>query len=80
MLRYMTGIAHHQPDRVFENVAEVRTFVAELEQNDRLLDVTYCNEKGDIVHDDPTALPGIIEEVVDGFAPEDCRRWILIDS
>jgi hypothetical protein len=85
MLRYMTGIAHHQPDRVFENVAEVRTFVAELDQNDRLLHVTYCDEKGDILNDEagetnPNAIPGIIEEYMHGFYHQNCRRWTLIDG
>jgi hypothetical protein len=85
MLRYMTGIAHHQPDRVFENVGEVRTFVAELQQNETLLHVTYCDPAGNILNDDqaefnPNAIPGIIEEAVDGFYQSNCRRWILIEQ
>lgn len=85
MLRYTTGIAHHQPDRQFKNVEEVRNFVAELEQNERLLHVTYCDAEGDILENneaasDPNAIPGIIEEMVDGFYDSNCRRWILIET
>lgn len=85
MLRYTTGLAHHQLDREFKNVAEVRTFVEELQQNEKLLHVTYCDPAGEILNDDqaeldPNAIPGIIEEMVDGFYQSNCRRWILIEQ